>query len=117
MGNDSFVFYLGDNIILGGIKRFVEKFNNDHLNALLAFARVPDSERFGVPEIRDGKVIKIEEKPAQPKSNLAQTGIYIYDKNIIEAVENIPPSARGEFEISDANTYLIDKGLNVEYKE
>jgi len=117
LGDDSFIFYLGDNIILGSIKRFVEKFNNDHLNALLAFAKVPDPERFGVPEIRDGKVIKIEEKPSQPKSNLAQTGIYIYDHNIMDAVENIPPSARGEYEISDANTYLIDKGFNVGYEE
>jgi len=117
LGNDSFIFYLGDNIILGGIKKFVEKFNNDHLNALLAFAKVPDPERFGVPEIRDGRVVKIEEKPSQPKSNLAQTGIYIYDHNIIDAVENIPPSARGEYEISDANTCLIDKGFNVGYEE
>jgi len=117
LGDEPFIFYLGDNIILGSIKRFVEKFINDRLNLLLAFARVPDPERFGVPEIRDGKVIKIEEKPARPKSNLAQTGIYIYDSHIFDAVENISPSVRGEYEISDANTYMIEKGFNVGYEE
>ena len=117
LGNEPFIFYLGDNIILGSIKRFVEKFLNERLNVLLAFARVPDPERFGVPVIQDGKVLRVEEKPSQPKSNFAQTGIYIYDQHIFEAVENIPPSARGEYEISDANTYLIDKGFNVGYEE
>jgi len=90
---------------------------NDKLNVLLVFARVSDPERFGVPVLQNGKVLRIEEKPAQPKSNLAQTGIYIYDPHIFEAVENIPPSARGEYEISDANTYLIEKGFNVGYEE
>jgi len=117
LGDESFIFYLGDNIILGSIKRFVEKFINDRLNVLLAFARVSDPERFGVPEIRDGRVVRVEEKPSQPKSNLAQTGIYIYDSHIFDAVENIIPSPRGEYEISDANTYLIEKGFNVGYEE
>ena len=117
LGNEPFIFYLGDNIILGSIKRFVEKFLNDRLNVLLAFARVPDPERFGVPVIQDGKVLRVEEKPSQPKSNFAQTGIYIYDQHIFDAVENIAPSPRGEYEISDANTYLINKGFNVGYEE
>lgn len=117
LGNEPFIFYLGDNIILGSIKRFVEKFLNDRLNVLLAFARVPDPERFGVPVIQDGKILRVEEKPSQPKSNFAQTGIYIYDQHIFDAVENIAPSPRGEYEISDANTYLIDKGFNVGFEE
>ncbi len=117
LGDEPFIFYLGDNIFLGSIKRFVEKFINEQLNVLLAFARVPDPQRFGVPEIRDGKIIKIEEKPARPKSNLAQTGMYIYDHHIFDAVENILPSARGEYEISDANTYMIENGYNVGYEE
>jgi glucose-1-phosphate thymidylyltransferase len=117
IGNEPFIFYLGDNIILGSIKRLVDKFVSERLDALLAFARVSDPERFGVPVIQDGKVVKIEEKPSRPKSNLAQTGIYIYDPKIFDAVENIAPSARGEYEISDANTYLIEKGFNVGYEE
>ncbi|MFH2136359.1 MAG: glucose-1-phosphate thymidylyltransferase [Patescibacteria group bacterium] len=117
LGNEPFIFYLGDNIILGSIKKFVEKFLNDRLNVLLAFARVSDPERFGVPVIQDGKIIRVEEKPARPQSNFAQTGIYIYDQHIFDAVENISPSDRGEFEISDANTYLIEKGFNVGYEE
>lgn len=117
IGNDPFIFYLGDNIILGSLKRFVDKFVNGRLDALLTFAKVSDPERFGVPVIQDGKILRIEEKPAQPKSNLAQTGIYIYDPKIFDAVENIPPSARGEYEISDANTLLIQKGFNIGYEE
>ncbi len=117
LGREPFIFYLGDNIILGGIKRFVEKFTNEQLNVLLTLAKVPDPERFGVPEFKNGKIIRIEEKPAKPKCNLAQAGIYIYDYHIFEAVEKIAPSARGEYEISDANTYLIEKGFNVGYEE
>jgi glucose-1-phosphate thymidylyltransferase len=117
LGNEPFIFYLGDNIILGSIKRFVDKFANEKLNALLAFARVPDPERFGVPVIQGGRILRVEEKPAKPQTNLAQTGIYIYDPQILNAVENIPPSSRGEYEISDANTYLIKKGFNVGYEE
>ncbi len=117
LGNEPFIFYLGDNIILGSIKRFVDKFINEKLNVLLAFARVPDPERFGVPVISEGKVLRVEEKPSHPQSNFAQTGIYVYDSNIFEAVEKIPPSPRGEYEISDANTYLIEKGFSVGYEE
>lgn len=117
LGSEPFILYCGDNIILGSIKRFVEKFLNERLNVLLAFARVPDPERFGVPVIQDGKVLRVEEKPSKPKSDFAQSGIYIYDSHIFDAVENISPSARGEYEISDANTYLIEKGFDVGYEE
>lgn len=117
LGSEPFILYCGDNIILGSIKRFVEKFLNERLNVLLAFARVSDPERFGVPVIQDGKVLRVEEKPSKPKSDFAQSGIYIYDSHVFDAVENIPPSARGEYEISDANTYLIEKGFNVGFEE
>jgi len=78
---------------------------------------VKDPERFGVPEIRNGKIVSIEEKPAKPKSSFAVAGIYLYDHHIFDAVKAIRPSARGELEISDAHQYLIDHGLTIGYAE
>lgn len=117
IGNDSFVFYLGDNIIVGGIRRFIDEFQANDSNCHLVLAKVPDPERFGVPEIKDNHIVRIEEKPQKPKSDYAVTGIYIYDGSIFEAVNNIKPSARGELEISDAHQYLIEKGLKISYSE
>lgn len=115
--DDSFIFYLGDNVIVGGIKRFLEEFRNSNNNCQLVLSKVKDSQRFGVPEIKKGKIIKVEEKPKTPKSNFAVTGIYFYDSHIFEAVNNIKPGWRGELEISDAHQYLIDKGYRVGYSE
>lgn len=115
--DDSFVFYLGDNVIVGGIKRFLEEFRNSNNNCQLVLSKVKDPQRFGVPEIKKGKIIKVEEKPKTPKSNFAVTGIYFYDSHIFEAVNNIKPSWRGELEISDAHQYLIDKEYRVDYSE
>jgi len=117
LGDEPFVFYLGDNIIVGGIKRFVDEFEKQATNCHLVLAKVPDPERFGVPEVRHGRILRVEEKPARPKSDFAVTGIYIYDATIFEAVHSIRPSARGELEISDAHQYLIDKGRKVTYSE
>lgn len=116
--NEDFVFYLGDNIILGGIEKFIDKFKKTKVNCLLALSKVPDPQRFGVPEINSkGNIVSIVEKPKEPKSDFAVTGIYIYDKSIIEAVENIEPSKRGELEISNAHQYLLDHGYKVGYEE
>lgn len=117
VGKDRFIFYLGDNMVVGGVKRFVDEFEKSGCNCYLTLARVKDPERFGVPEIRNGKIIGVEEKPKIPKSNFAVAGIYLYDSHIFEAVNAITPSARGELEISDAHQYLIDKGLSIGYSE
>lgn len=117
IGNDRFIFYLGDNMVVGGIKRYIEAFENSDANCFLTLARVKDPERFGVPEISNGKIIRVEEKPEKPKSHFAVAGIYLYDSNIFEAVKGIVPSARGELEISDAHQYLIDHGFKIGYAE
>ncbi len=117
IGDEPFVFYLGDNIIVGGIKRFIEEFEKGNANCHLVLAKVNDPERFGVPEIKGGRIVRVEEKPRYPKSDFAVTGIYIYDKHIFEAVNSISPSARGELEISDAHQYLINKGYKVTFSE
>jgi glucose-1-phosphate thymidylyltransferase len=114
---DDFVFYLGDNIILGDIKDFIDIFYNQKLNALLALSKVKDPERFGVPNIKNERIVEVIEKPQNPPSQYAVAGIYIYDKNIHNIVENLLPSSRGEYEISDAHTELIKKGFIVGYSE
>jgi glucose-1-phosphate thymidylylransferase, long form len=117
IAGDKFIFYLGDNMLVGGVKRFVDEFEKSGCNCYLTLSRVKDPERFGVPEIRDGKIVRVEEKPKQPKSNYAVAGIYLYDHHIFEAVKSLKPSARGELEISDAHTFLIERGLKIGYTE
>ncbi|HLG23236.1 MAG TPA: glucose-1-phosphate thymidylyltransferase [Candidatus Manganitrophaceae bacterium] len=114
---EPFVFYLGDNVIAGGLDPFVKAFNENGADCHLLLSRVKEPERFGVPELKNGKIIGIEEKPQKPKSPYAVTGIYIYDPHIFEAVKAIRPSGRGELEISDANQYLIENGFKVDYSE
>ncbi|HTK60554.1 MAG TPA: glucose-1-phosphate thymidylyltransferase, partial [Candidatus Baltobacteraceae bacterium] len=117
LGDEPFLFYLGDNIILGSINRFVEKFEREKLNCLLALSKVKDPQRFGVPELKDGRIVRVDEKPSDPKSDYAVTGIYVYDRNFFEAFAHIKPSARGEYEISDIHTWLIENGKAVGYEE
>ena len=115
--NERFIFYLGDNMVVGGVRRFVDEFEKSDCNCFLTLAKVRDPERFGVPELRDGRIVGVEEKPKTPKSQYAVAGIYLYDSHIFEAVHAIKPSARGELEISDAHQYLIEKGYKVGYTE
>jgi glucose-1-phosphate thymidylyltransferase len=117
IGNSRFVFYLGDNMVVGGIRRFIDEFEKSDCNCFLTLSRVKDPERFGVPEIKNGRIVSVEEKPKQPKSQYAVAGIYLYDRHIFEAVKAIKPSGRGELEISDAHQYLIDRGFKVGYAE
>ncbi len=117
VGDDPFVFYLGDNMVVGGLRRFIEEFERNKSNCHLTLARVKDPQRFGVPEIVGNRIVRIEEKPKHPKSDYAVAGIYIYDSSIFEAVNNIEPSARGELEISDAHQYLLDHGYKISYSE
>jgi glucose-1-phosphate thymidylyltransferase len=117
IGKDNFIFYLGDNMVVGGVKRYVDEFEASGCNCFLTLSKVKDPERFGVPEIKHGKIVRVDEKPKKPKSQFAVAGIYIYDHHIFEAVRHIKPSARGELEISDAHTYMIEKGYKVGYSE
>lgn len=117
IGKEKFVFYLGDNMVVTDLKQFIDKFERDGSNCFLTLAKVKDPERFGVPEISGGRIVRVEEKPRVPKSQYAVAGIYLYDHHIFEAVRNIKPSARGELEISDAHQYLIDHGKKIGYAE
>ena len=115
LGRDAFVMYLGDNILKSGITSLVARFRETRPNALILLTPVPDPKMFGVAELRpDGRIARLVEKPAEPKSDLALVGVYMFDEHIFEAAGAIRPSGRGELEITDAIQYLVDHGLEVQ---
>lgn len=113
IGRDPFVMYLGDNLLNRGITGFVEEFAREQPAAQILLARVPDPQMFGVAELCDGRVTRLVEKPAEPKSDLALVGVYMFSPAVFESVKRIRPSFRNELEITDAIQDLIDRGLEV----
>lgn len=109
-GQDKMVVVLGDNIFADSLRPFVEDFERQPSGAKILLKEVPDPQRFGVVELKEEKIVRIEEKPAQPKSNLAVTGIYFYDHQVFEIISGLQPSARGELEVTDVNNAYIAKG-------
>jgi glucose-1-phosphate thymidylyltransferase len=111
VGNDKVALILGDNIFYGtGLAELLQANNNPDGGIIYAY-HVHDPERYGVVDFdKDGKVLSIEEKPAQPKSNYAVPGIYFYDNDVLEIAANIIPSHRGELEITDVNKEYLNRG-------
>jgi glucose-1-phosphate thymidylyltransferase len=101
---------LGDNILEKSIAPYVKKFRHQGSGAKILLSEVPDPERFGVPILEDGRVVKIEEKPSQPKSPYAVIGVYMYDNRVFEIIKTLKPSRRGELEITDVNNAYIEAG-------
>ncbi|MFF4413278.1 glucose-1-phosphate thymidylyltransferase [Streptosporangium sp. NPDC001559] len=115
LGEDDFVMYLGDNFIVGGIGGVVDRFTQDRPDAQIMLTQVGDPRQFGVAELDgDGRVVGLEEKPAEPKSDLALVGVYLFTPLIHRAVAELKPSWRGELEITDAIQWLIERGHRVE---
>ncbi len=114
LGGDDFVMYLGDNFIVGGISSLVDEFASARPDAQIMLTPVRDPRQFGVAELDDaGEVISLEEKPQQPKSDLALVGVYLFTPMVHEAVRQLTPSRRGELEITEALQWLIDSGAKV----
>jgi glucose-1-phosphate thymidylyltransferase len=104
------VVILGDNILEKGIGDAVKEFEKQKRGAKILLKEVPDPERFGVPHIKDGKVVQIDEKPKKPASHYAVIGVYMYDDKVFDIVRTLKPSARGELEITDVNNAYIKQG-------
>jgi glucose-1-phosphate thymidylyltransferase len=119
LGGDDFVMYLGDNLLEQDLGAFVERFEAARAaehppSAQILLKQVPDPHRFGIAELdASGHVVRLVEKPADPPSDLALVGVYLFDRHIHDAVASIAPSARGELEITDAIQWLIDHGHRV----
>jgi glucose-1-phosphate thymidylyltransferase len=101
---------LGDNIIEGNIRAAVQAYKEQGRGAKIILKRVPDPQRFGVPELQGATVKLIEEKPESPKSDYAVIGIYMYDGEVYDIIRTLKPSGRGELEITDVNNAYIERG-------
>ena len=123
LGDDDFVMYLGDNLLEQDLGAFVRAFEDARTGdepptAQILLKKVPDPHRFGIAELdASGNVVRLVEKPADPPSNLALVGVYLFDRTILDAVRAIAPSPRGELEITDAIQWLVDQGMRVRQEE
>ena len=108
---DKICVVLGDNIIEKNIQRAADAFAVQKDGAKILLKEVPDPSRFGVPELKGDRIVRIEEKPKQPKSNYAVIGIYFYDQSVFDFIRTLKPSSRGELEITDVNNWYIERGL------
>lgn len=117
-GGDKICVVLGDNIIEGSILAAKQNFEKQERGAKVLLKEVPDPERFGVPAIKDGRIIRIEEKPRVPASSYAVIGIYFYDPSVFNRIRTLKPSGRQEYEITDVNnSYLVENQLTFEILE
>jgi glucose-1-phosphate thymidylyltransferase len=118
IGNDPFMFYLSDNVILGSLKDILDEFVAGGHDSMLALAEVPNAKHFGVPYFDEqGRLIDVVEKPENPPNNFAVTGIYLYGPGVFfKAFDNITKSARGEYEISSINSYILKNKQKVGHK-
>ena len=110
---EPFLMYLGDNVLLEGVARFVEEFERARPDAQIFLARVHEPERFGVAVLNGERVVRLIEKPKRFVSDLALVGVYLFDDSILEAVATLRPSWRGEYEITEAIQWLVDNGRTV----
>src|SRR5215212_1173593 len=114
LADSPFVMYLGDNLLQGGMTELVDDFRSHQPDALILLTPVPDPEHYGVAELSDGRVVRLLEKPQQPKTDLALVGVYMFTAGIHDAARALEPSARGELATTDATQHLVDGGLHDE---
>ncbi|WP_405175119.1 sugar phosphate nucleotidyltransferase [Paenibacillus sp. FSL H8-0261] len=110
VGDDQMIVILGDNVFADDISPYARNFREQKTGAKILIQEVPDPKRFGVPELDGNRILSIEEKPSEPKSGYAVTGIYMFDTEVFNIIKTITPSARGELEITDVNNAYIKRG-------
>lgn len=110
VGEDQMVVILGDNVFVDDISPYTSNFREQKTGAKILIQQVADPTRFGVPELQENRIVSIEEKPMQPKSDYAVTGIYMFDHRVFDIIKTLKPSARGELEITDVNNAYIERG-------
>ncbi|MNW45060.1 Glucose-1-phosphate thymidylyltransferase [compost metagenome] len=110
VGEEQMIVILGDNVFEDDISPYVSNFRNQKTGAKILIQEVADPKRFGVPELKETKIVSIEEKPQHPKSNYAVTGIYMFDHSVFDIIQTLRPSTRGELEITDVNNAYIERG-------
>ena len=115
VGNDKFLVFLGDNIIQKEITEFAREFENSDASASILLCEVDNPSRFGIADVKDEKIIKIMEKPKNPPTNLAVTGIYFLTPEIFDVIDNLKPSWRNELEITDSLQVLLEKNRKITY--
>ncbi len=115
IGNDLFILLLGDNLIAENVETLIHSFQQNGSNGSILLSPVPNPQDFGIAEIQGNDIVGLAEKPKKPKSNLAVIGAYLFDSNIYQAINSIAPSARGEYEITDAIQWLIDHQYPISY--
>lgn len=113
LGDDDFIMYLGDNLIKSSLGDLISEFEENRPAATVLLTPVPNPSQFGVAEMENDQVVRLEEKPKEPRSNLALVGVYLFDRVIHDIIDNLKPSARGEYEITEAIQGLIDNQLTV----
>ncbi|KKQ27282.1 MAG: Glucose-1-phosphate thymidyltransferase [Candidatus Magasanikbacteria bacterium GW2011_GWC2_37_14] len=118
IGDDPFLFFLSDNIMIGNLKEIVDEFCKSNDDCTLVLSQVPDARHFGVPVFENNKLIDVIEKPTNPPNNFAVTGIYLYGPKVFfKAYDKIEKSARGEYEISSIHSYFLKNNYKVGHKE
>jgi len=117
VGNNSFIVYLGDNLLKGGVQHLVKKFEASDQDAMVLLCRVKEPQRFGVAKFdENGKLLQLIEKPKEPPSNYALTGIYFFKPMVFDMIKQLKPSWRGELEITEAIQKLLENDYNVGYE-
>ncbi|MEW9702173.1 sugar phosphate nucleotidyltransferase [Paenibacillus sp. SI8] len=115
IGEESFLLLLGDNLLFDSLTELKESIENQGSHAAILLEEVVDTQHYGIAEVSNGRIVSLEEKPLAPKSNLAIQGVYAFTSSIFKAVTHVKPSARGEYEITDAIRWLIEQGFPVTY--
>ena len=115
VGNDNFIVFLGDNYLNDGISSLYDAYNSDEMDGMLALVKVNNPSQFGIAEVREGKIVKLVEKPNEPNSDLAIAGVYFLKPDIFEVISRLKPSKRGEYEITEAYQDMINQGKRIGY--